>query len=172
VQVTPLPLAVLPFAMDACGPNVANFVAEVAAYAAGGNCTNIAFPSVVTTGVANTAPPGVYQTKRTGQNGVGFTYTIQFPAPAVSGQLYTVRLHFADDLSSAPGQRIFNVGINGNVVFPNLDIFAITGQKMLALVKDVLNVTPNTKNQIVIQGLYGNTGQNPLISRLEIIAKQ
>jgi Malectin domain len=169
VQVTPLPLAVLPFAMNACGPNVANFVAEVAVYTAGGNCTNIGFPSVITTGVANTAPPAVYQTKRTGQNGVGFTYTIQLPAPAVSGQLYTVRLHFADDLSTAAGQRVFNVGINGNVVLPNLDIFAIAGQKMRALVKDVLNVTPNTKNQIVIQGLYVNTGQNPMINGLEII---
>ena len=172
VQVTPLPLAVLPFAMNACGPNVANFVAEVAAYTAGGHCTNIGSPSVVITGVANAAPPGVYQTKRTGQNGVGFTYTIQLPAPALAGQLYTVRLHFADDLSTAAGQRVFNVAINGNVVLPNLDIFAITGQKMRALVKDVLNVTPNTKNQIVIQGLYVNSGQNPLMNGLEIIPQQ
>jgi DNA-binding beta-propeller fold protein YncE/PKD repeat protein len=169
VQVALLPMAVVPFAMNACGPNVANFIAEVAAYTSGGNCTNIGSPSVVTTGVAKAAAPAVYQTKRTGQNGVGFTYTIPLPAPPVSGQLYTVRLHFADDLSTAAGQRVFNIAINGSVVLPNLDIFALTGQKMLALVKDVLDVTPNAKNQIVVQGLYAKSGQNPTINGMEVI---
>jgi DNA-binding beta-propeller fold protein YncE len=169
VTVTPLPVAVLPFAMNSCGPLVGNFLAEIASYTAGGNCTTITSPTVITAGVVNAAPPAVYQTKRTGQNGVGFTYTIQLPASTVPGQLYTVRLHFADDLSTAAKQRVFNLAVNGNVILPNLDIFSITGQRMRALVEDVLNVAPNAKNQIVIQGLYVHSGQNPLISGLQII---
>jgi DNA-binding beta-propeller fold protein YncE len=168
VQVTPLPLAVIPFAMNACGPNVGNFVAEIQSYTAGGNCTTIGSP-VDITGVINAAPPGVYQTKRTGQNGVGFTYTIQLPTPTVSGQLYTVRLHFADDLSTGTGKRVFNIAVNGAVVLQNLDIFATTGERMKALVEDILNVSPNARNQIVVQGLYVNSGQNPLISGLQVI---
>jgi Malectin domain len=172
ITVTPLPPVSLPFSMNTCGPKVANFVAEVAAYAAGGNCTTVGSPSVNVAGVANAAPAAVYQTKRTGQNGVGFTYTIQLPSAAVLNPLYTVRLHFADDLSTVAGQRIFKLVINGSVVQPNLDIFATTGQKMKALVKEFGSVSVNTRNQIVIQGLYVNSGQNPLINGLEIIPQQ
>ena len=171
VMVTSLPPASLPFAMNACGPAAASFLAEIAAFTAGGNCTRITASTVDVTGVVNAAPAAVYQTKRTGQNGVGYTYTIQLPPSAVPGKLYTVRLHFADDLSSAAGQRVFNVAFNGKVVLLNFDIFAITGKKMKALVKDIQNVAPNAKTQIVIQGLYVKPGQNPLISGLAIISQ-
>lgn len=167
VNVTSVPAVSLPFAMNVCGPTVANFVAEVASYETGGNCTTIS-SSVNVTGVANAAPATVYTTKRTGQNGVGYTYTIPLPTPASPGQLYTVRLHFADDLSTATGQRVFNIAINGQVLLSNFDVFAIALQKTKAVVQDIANVAANANNQIVIQGQYGKVG-NPLLNGLEII---
>ena len=43
------------------------------------------------------------------------------------GGSYNVRLDFAEIFFASPGQRVFNVAINGAAVLKNFDIVATTG---------------------------------------------
>jgi len=79
-------------------------------------------------------PAAIYQTARTGV----FTYTLPNLTPNAN---YTLRLHFADPVSTAPGQRVFNVFVNQNPANPfsvpalhNFDIYqqANTTTRVLA----------------------------------------
>jgi len=72
----------------------------------------------VTSAIAGTNTPALYQVERYG----AFSY--QFP---VLNGSYSVRLKFADLYFTSPGQRIFNVSINGQTVLTNFDIVAAAG---------------------------------------------
>lgn len=65
--------------------------------------------------IANTSIPALYQTCRYGN----FSY--QF---AVANGNYNVALKFAEVSATGPGQRVFNVAINGVPVLTNFDIYA------------------------------------------------
>jgi hypothetical protein len=93
------------------GGAVGEFLADT--YFAGGHSDTFTNP-VDLTGVTNPAPVQVYQSKRT--DSVGFTYTIRNLVP---GQNYRVRLHFCESTWNGPGQRVFNVSINGVTVLNN-----------------------------------------------------
>ena len=112
----------------------------------------------------NAAPAAVYQTKRTtATTETGFTYT--FPNLFLN-TTYTVRLHFADDISSGSGQRVFNVVINGTTVLPNFDVYSEVG-KLTADVKQ-FSVSSGTSGSMVIQFLKGKSGQ-ALVNGIEIL---
>src|SRR5579871_5662582 len=77
--------------------------------------------------IANTIDSLLYDTCRRGVGSYGplyssFTYTI--PVPTGS---YIVTLKFAELFMTGPGQRQFNVSINGAPVLTNFDIFAHAG---------------------------------------------
>ena len=81
--------------------------------------------SQVTAAMTGTADPTLYQTARRSDSTTGgFTYN--FP---VSNGTYHVNLYFAETYSNVfrVGGRVFNVKIQGNLVFQNLDIFAEAG---------------------------------------------
>jgi hypothetical protein len=84
---------------------VGEFLADT--YFAGGHSDTFTNPIDVT-GVTNPAPVQVYQSKRT--DSADFTYTIRNLIP---GQNYLVRLHFCESAWNAPGQRLFDISING-----------------------------------------------------------
>jgi regulation of enolase protein 1 (concanavalin A-like superfamily) len=107
--------------------------------------------SINTSGVTNPAPLAVYQTERYGT----FTYTIPALQP---GALFTVRLHFSEDYSSGPNQRLFNVAINGTRVLGNFDVYAAAGGMDTAIVKQFAALA-NSKGQIVIS--FAATAQSP-----------
>ncbi len=109
--------------------------------AGGGAASNAA--SVDTSGVINPAPQAVYQSERVGV----FTYTIPYLIPA---RKYTVRLHFNEFVFSQPGQRIFNVSINGTPVLSDFDIVAQAGGRNKAIVEE-FKVTASSDGQITIQ---------------------
>jgi hypothetical protein len=112
----------------------------------------------------NPAPMAVYQSRRTGGNGVGFSYVV----PALNpGANYNVRLHFAEPLWTAAGQRIFSVAINGALVLPDFDIYRFTGGMYRAAVREFAAVA-DTNGKITIEYRYGVSG-NPLSSGLEVI---
>ena len=77
------------------------------------------------TGVTNPAPQAVYQTKRTGMNGVGFTYVIP---QLKAGGTYNVRLHFAESAVTGIGQRLFNVAHQWNHRSPQFRRFRNRGR--------------------------------------------
>jgi len=104
--------------------------------------------AVNTSGVTNAAPAAVYQSERWGN----LIYTVP---GLTAGTPYVVRLHFAEIFYGAAGgaaggvgSRVFNVLVNGSVVLPNFDIFAIAGTNK-AVVRDV-TATANASGQITI----------------------
>ncbi|XWK76267.1 malectin domain-containing carbohydrate-binding protein (plasmid) [Tunturiibacter lichenicola] len=113
----------------------------------------------VTSHVANPAPLSVYQTNRFGP----MTYTI--PGFAAGGK-YVVELHFAETFWTAPGQRQFNVLINGVQVLKNYDIYASAGGEFIATVQS-FSVTADNTGSITIQFVPGAADQ-PQINGIEI----
>jgi hypothetical protein len=156
-------LEVIPTAaiqVNAGGAAVGSFAADTGY--SGGHSSTITSPVTVT--AQNAAPAAVYQTKRTtATTETGFTYT--FPNLFLN-TTYTVRLHFADDISSGSGQRVFNVVINGTTVLPNFDVYSEVG-KLTADVKQ-FSVSSGTSGSIVIQFLKGKSGQ-ALVNGIEIL---
>lgn len=120
----------------------------------------ITIPTAIT-GLA--APEKVYESACQGAR----TYTI---GNLVSGNSYTVLLHFAELYFSTAGSRQFNVAINGTPVaaLQNFDIFAAAGNaRYTAVVKSVPNITAGN-GQIVISFTNGASDQ-PMINGIEIV---
>jgi hypothetical protein len=116
--------------------------------------TNVA---INTSGVSNAAPQGIYQKNRYGD----FTYSIP---DLKAGASYTVRLHFAETYWTQPGQRTFNVSLNGEQVLSNFDILAAAGGANKAVVKQ-FTVTANGK--ITIQ--FTSVKDNAQVSGIEVL---
>jgi len=115
--------------------------------------------TINTSNVANPAPPAIYQTNRYGT----FTYTIPGFTP---GGTYIVDLHFAETYWNSPGQRLFNVLINGKQVLTNYDILASAGGEFMATVESFF-ATADAAGTITIQFLPG-AADNPQVNGIEI----
>ena len=127
-------------AIDAGGPAAGDFVADTDA--SGGSATSRG-DVVDTSSVTDPAPQAVYQTERYGN----FAYTIPHLTPGAS---YRVRLHFAELFDNGPGQRLFNVLLNGARVLTDFDIFATAGGMDRALVEE-FTTTADSNGQITVQ---------------------
>ncbi len=137
------------------GPAVSPFAADKDFV--GGGTINHA-NTIDLSGVTNPAPMVVYQTARVGN----FTYTV--PGFA-AGSSHTVRLHFAETFFSTAGSRTFNVTINGTQVLSAFDIFAATGAKNKAIVKQ-FTVNANAGGQYVMQ--FTTVVNQSLVSGIEV----
>lgn len=80
------------------------------------------------------ADPAVYQTWRGGT----FTYVAGGLTPNTT---YQVRLHFAENVVTAAGQRLFDVTINGQPGLSHFDIFAEAGGRFRAITRSVAGTT-------------------------------
>jgi hypothetical protein len=108
--------------------------------------------------VPNAAPLEVYQTERWS----ACAYTI--PAPKTG--TFTVRLHFAET-RLGPGQRKFNVEINGRRVLEDFDIAAEAG-KDKALFKDFPSVKPDAGGNITIKFARGSADE-PKVCGIQVL---
>lgn len=117
--------------------------------------------TIDTSGVTNPAPQSVYQNQRVGNN---FGYTIPGLTPGAS---YTVRLHFDEFYWTQPGQRVFNVSINGTQVLSNFDILATAGGQDIAIAEP-FTATAGAQGQIVLQ--FTTITDNAEINGIEVIA--
>jgi Malectin domain len=116
---------------------------------------------VDTSHVINPAPKDVYSSARLGPS---FTYTIPYLIP---GRAYTVRLHFNEFYFSQPGQRIFDVALNGAIVLSAFDIIAQAGGQNKAIVKE-FSATADVAGQISIQ--FGPARVNvAMVNGIEVI---
>jgi hypothetical protein len=154
IEVIPITSSVLAF--DSGGPASGTFAAD--ADVAGG-LTYSTGASINTSGVTDAAPQAVYQSVRFGN----FTYTIPGLVPGAS---YTVRLLFAEFVWSSPGQRLFNVALNGAPVLTNFDIVATAGGPYRAVVEQFTAVA-DAQGRITIQ--YTGVRDNALSSGIEVI---
>jgi len=103
----------------------------------------------------------VYRSERYGQGKTSFSYNIP-----VSNGSYNVNLDFAESYVTGPGQRIFNVSINGTQVLNNFDIYAAAGGMNIPVVKTFnVAVTNGTLN---INFLSGSV-ENPKVNGIEVL---
>jgi len=114
-------------------------------------------PWIVSQNIANTATPALYQSCR-----YGYAFSYQF---SVANGPYNVVLKFAEVSQSGPGQRVFNVAINGVTVLSNFDIFAAAGGPLIAIDRS-FPVTV-TNGQITIQFSSG-PANSPMINAIDI----
>ncbi len=98
------------------------------------------FTYSTTQSISGTAAPALYQSER-----YGSSFQYQFSVP---NGTYAVTLKFAELYWNAPGQRIFNVAINGQPVLTNFDIVAQAGGAGIAL--DRTFVTAVAGGQVTI----------------------
>lgn len=106
--------------------------------------------------ISGTSTPALYQCERFGD----FQY--QFNVP---NGTYTVNLKFAEIFMTSPGQRVFNVAINGNTVLQNFDIIAQAGAAFTALDKSFS--VPVNSGTITIQ--FTSVANYAKVSAIEII---
>ncbi len=110
--------------------------------------------------IAGTTDPTLFHSGR--WNGVAATPLIYtFP---VSSGTYHVNLYFAETSGMTQGVRVFNVRMQGQLIFQNLDIFAAAGANT-ALVKGADIAATNGQLQIE----FDNLVQNPKINAIEIV---
>ena len=143
-------------AIDAGGPGSGPFVADADVT---GGATYVGSDPIDATGVADPAPQAVYQSERYGN----FTYTLPGLAP---GAAYTVRLHYAEIFFDGPGQRVFDVAINGVAAQTDFDIFAAAGGKDRAVVVP-FTVDADAGGRITIA--FTSVVNNAKLSGLEVL---
>jgi len=100
--------------------------------------------------VANPSPQLVYRTARQGN----FTYRLSSLIP---GNTYAVRLQFVEFQSTAAGQRLFNVSVNGMQVLTNFDIYATAGGPNAA-VDSVFTANADVTGAVTLQFTNGSAG--------------
>ncbi|AMV38589.1 F5/8 type C domain protein [Planctomyces sp. SH-PL62] len=131
-----------------------------AAHASGGNFYSTG-QFIDVSAVVDPAPQSIYQNERNGN----FTYTISGLAP---GGKYKVRLHFAENYWTAPGQRTFNVAVNGSLALDHFDILAAAGGQYKAVVREI-DATADSLGRIVVN--FDGTGQpdQPKVGGVEVV---
>ena len=113
------------YAVNSGGPAVSGWAGDTG-FLLGSEYSNFGTPVSLANLPQDDAPAAVYQDAREGDH---FSYV--FPALAPS-TVYSVTLHFAELYFTAPGQREFNVSINGLPELTNFDIVAAAGGPFLA----------------------------------------
>ena len=88
----------------------------------------------------------------------------QDPKPPRS---YTVRMHFMEPEDISPGERVFSLRLDGNVLLEDFDIIKEAGAKMQAITREFKGIMLAGKMTLE---LVPKTGE-PLICGLELVAE-
>ena len=148
--------------INAGGAAAGNFVDDVD-FTGGDVLTDT--DSITSSRITHPAPTAVYQSLRTGVAGAGFTYAIPGLKP---NHAYDVRLHFCDPVSTAAGQRQFNVAINGTTVLSNYDVFTAAGGTDHAIAEP-FNAIADSTGTITINFTSG-AASDPIVNGIEVRA--
>ena len=157
----------LTVAVDAGGGNVGNFYSDanpIPGMSAFGGTATTTGATIDTSRVLRPAPQAVYQSAREGS---GDDTSLAYYLYNLQPGRYTVRLHFADFIAGAPGERQFNVEINGSPVLTNYDIVAAAGGPNTAVVEEFTVDTSNDQ-QIIIALSAGSAGV-PIVNGIELL---
>jgi trimeric autotransporter adhesin len=142
-------------AINSGGAAAGNFVADEDF-----NGGDVATSTANVTLGSNSALEAVYLSERY----VPFTYVLN---GLVADAPYTVNLHFAETYWTGPGDRIFNVVINGKQVLTNLDVFKTAGGENIAY-DPQFTASADKYGQIIVQFVYGGVDQ-PFINGIEAV---
>jgi hypothetical protein len=109
--------------------------------------------------ISGTTDDRIYQTERWGLSGYRFD---------LGNGTYNINLHFAETYEgiTGPGQRVFDVSVEGQLALDNLDIFSEVGHST-ALIKVLNNVTVQD-GQLNID--FSSVIEEPEINGIEIFA--
>jgi hypothetical protein len=129
-------------ALNAGGPAAGEYGAD-GSFSGGTTATTAA--AIDTSGLLDAADQAVYQSERYGT----FSYLLANLTP---GRSYTVRFDFAEIYWDSPGQRVFDVKINGTTVLSQFDILAAAGGKDRAVRRE-FTVKADAKGKIEIDFL-------------------
>jgi hypothetical protein len=109
--------------------------------------------------IAGTGDPTLYQSLR--WNTGPFSYTFTGLAPGS----YQVTLKFAETAGLGPGQRQFNVAIQGTQVLTNLDVAATVG--LNTALDKTFTATVGSNGQLVINFSLG-AANYPIINAIQV----
>ncbi|KAI4342991.1 hypothetical protein MLD38_027547 [Melastoma candidum] len=113
----------------------------------------------------NFYPEGLYQTAIVGTSNHP---ELEYIASVDSNKNYSIWLHFAeiDSLITGAGQRVFDILINGNVMFQDVDIVKLSGDQYTAL---VMNTTVSVSGRTLTITLQPKAGSVSLINGIEVL---
>jgi len=111
-----------------------------------------------TASIANTSTPALYQTARWNTGRLTYLFS-------VSNGTYTVTLKYAELYFTSPGQRVFDVTINGQKVLQGFDIVAQAGGPNRAVDRSFPITVTN--GQITIEST--STVDDPTVNAIEIV---
>ncbi len=141
----PDPVTNAVMSIDSGGEGSAKFWRDVNFF---GGTVALHDPSVTvdTSGVSRPGPQSLYASERWG----AFRYQIAGLSPRLR---YSVRLHFTERFSgiTAPGQRLFDVRLNGQTALSRFDIFAAAGNRRNKAVVRELFASPNNFGRLDIE---------------------
>ena len=119
-----------------------------------------------TSGVTNPAPEAVYQTYAYATYGVGNQIAWSLPVPDGS---YTLRLHFTEPDFLSPGNRTFDIVVDGTLLADNYDIRAAAGAALRAVAPSFA-VTASGGNGLTIQLINQTVSYTAILSGIELTA--
>ena len=109
--------------------------------------------------ISNVANPAIYALQRWMSGDLNYYFNLP------NGN-YMVTLKFAESYFDSPGQRVFNVNLNGATAVPNLDIFKAAGGANLAYDLPIPVTITNGWLNIQLQRII----QNPSLAAIDIEA--
>ena len=147
------------YAFNSGGSSVGTFAAD-ASFAGSLNTFSVT-NAIDLSGSSTPAPAAVYQSERWGE----FAYVLGNLTP---GSNYTIRLHFAEISASVnnPGDRRFNISVNGVQVFTDFDVLAAAGAKFRAISREIKKRADNS-GTLLVQFTRGSANQ-PKCSGIEV----
>jgi hypothetical protein len=146
----------VPFdAVNCGGSSTGSFTADT--FFSGG--TAVTGGPIDVSGIVNPAPAAVYSSARAG----AFTYSF---VGLVPGSPYVVRLHFADLVYQASGQRVFDVTLNGSNILTSFDIVREYGQGKGGVI-EYPTVAPASGSLVL--GFVADHVDVPMCNGIEII---
>ena len=89
------------------------------------------------------------------------------PTEPKTPQSYTVRLYFAEPADSKPGERVFDISLQGKPVARNVDIARESGGRHTALVREFRGIMAGASLKL---DLTPGTGR-PILSGIEVVAE-
>ncbi len=112
--------------------------------------------------IQGTVDDVLYQTQRYG-NGGSFAYRFDVP----NGR-YEVELHFAEIFFDDPGQRVFDVWIEGQIVLDNLDVVDQAGGSFRPLVRTFTADVGDEQLNVGLVRDWANGIENPIINAIRV----
>ena len=85
---------------------------------------------------------------------------------------YSVRLHFAEPRDLEPGERVFDVFVQGNKVLERFDIVKATGGRWKAVAVELNGIEVKTDLRIELKPSRPGLSRGPLLCGIELLAEE